>query len=75
MLAAVTRPSGRSQENCLYELLIAEIARAREEERICGIPGPQFARTREKQSRNATHIAPRVRDERATSQTPRVAPA
>src|SRR5262245_37748181 len=29
-------PPGRSQENSLYELLIAEIARARSEERICG---------------------------------------
>jgi hypothetical protein len=59
----------------LYELLIAEIARAREEERICGIPGPQFARTRDKQLRNTTHAPPRVRRTDANAPSPRVAPA
>jgi hypothetical protein len=59
----------------LYELLIAEIARARSEERICGIPGPQFARTRDKQLRDATHIAPRVRSTDSNAPSRRVAPA
>jgi hypothetical protein len=74
-LAAVIRPPGRSQENSVYELLIAEIARARSEERICGIPGPQFARTRDKQLRNATHDAPGVHRTDSTRPSPRVAPA
>jgi hypothetical protein len=30
----------------MFELLIAEIARARAEERMCGIPTPVFARRR-----------------------------
>ena len=30
----------------MYGLLIQEIARARHEERLCGIPGPKFRRRR-----------------------------
>jgi hypothetical protein len=59
----------------VYELLIAEIVRARSEERICGIPGPQFARTRDKQLRNATHDAPHVRRTDPAAPSPRIAPA
>jgi hypothetical protein len=68
-------PPGRSQENSLYDLLIAEIARARSEERICGIPGPQFARTRDKRLRESARVTTRVDAVSATPTRPRVASA
>jgi hypothetical protein len=35
----------------MFEYLIAEIARARVDERICGIPTPVFARRRKRTAR------------------------
>jgi hypothetical protein len=42
----------------MFEYLIAEIARARVDERICGIPTPVFARRRARAARERTTSPP-----------------
>jgi hypothetical protein len=55
----------------MYGMLIEEIARARHEERMCGIPGPRFRRSKRRPKPEATSPTPPRRDETSIrSRTP-----
>jgi hypothetical protein len=57
----------------MFEYLIAEIARARVDERICGIPTPVFARRRKRTTREpVTTPPPRAPAPSASRDTARV---